>query len=411
MNTIFKQSVEKVFKQSFETVKSFYKYSKFVLPITLLAVLTFIVLYIYCYRYNMVVSLDSSVAFQRITLEQFIHIASFVFIVWAFASFIPATFYLFIGKKQKKLKASIHKNLKRIDPDYNKDVVEEKFNHVFKVDNYTFPLQTASLICFFGWLFVLFPYGPLLGNPEHFKDFILVDFKGIITNIGNNAPLVTYGFLGAYFYSIQFLFRRSLQADLKPTTYMFVNMRFFISFIIVFVASLLFSGEIGVFCAFAFFVGIFPTSGINWIQRSLIRYGFPTRKTMEDGQSLYLIEGLTIWDETRLMEEGIENVQNLATTNVQELIINTNFNTNRLIDWIDQAYLIMHVSTRISNWRYYGIRSASDFLNAYGNGVNDSLVESNLVSEHEVELYHSSMNTGPNKQLITSWWQRNDLDN
>ncbi len=398
------------FKQPYETVRLVYKHSKIVLPIILMAIVTFIVLYIYCHKYNVTTSLNGSVAFPWITLGQFIQIASFVFIVLSFASFIPATFYIFIGKKQKMLKSSILMNLKRIDPECKKDVAEDKFNHVFDVNNYTLPIQLTSVICFFGWILVLFPYGPLLGDPVLFKSLILADFKGTITNIRNNSPLVTYGFLGAYFYSIQLLFRRSLQVDLKPTMFMFVTMRFFVSFIIVFVTSLLFSREVGAFCAFAFFIGIFPTCGINWLQKILIRYGFPIRKTMDGEQSLNLIEGLTIWDETRLLEEGIENVQNLATVNVKELIINTNFNVNKLIDWIDQAHLIMHVNARISAWRHIGIRTASDFLNAHGNGANESLIESRLVSKHVIELYHNSMETGPNVNLITSWRKRKDLD-
>ena len=391
------------YKQPYETVSLVYKHSKIVLPIIILAIVTFVVLCIYCHRYNAVTTLNGYVAFPWITLEQFIQIASFVFIVLAFASFIPATYYLFVGKKQKMLKPSVLKNLKKVDPECKKDVAEDRFNHIFDVNNYTLPIQLTSVICFLGWLLVLFPFGPSLGDPVLFKSFILADFKGTITNIRNNSPLVTYGFLGAYFYSIQLLFRRSLQSDLKPTIYMLVSMRFLVSFIIVFVASLLFSRDVGVFCTFAFFIGIFPTCGINWIQRILIRYGFPIRKTMDSEQSLNLVEGLTIWDETRLQEEGIENVQNLATVNVKELIINTNFNVNKLIDWIDQAYLIMHVNASINAWRHIGIRTASDFLNAHENGTNESLIQSRLVSKHVIELYHNSMEAGPNVHLITSW--------
>ncbi len=119
-----------------------------------------------------------------------------------------------------------------------------------------------------------------------------------------------------------------------------------------------------------------------------------------------MIEGLTIWDEARLLEEGIENVQNLATANVTDLIINTRFNTNRLIDWIDQACLIMHIGSLITEWKKSGIRTSSDFIYAYEEGSNESLTL--LAEKQMIELYHDSMQKDSNIQLIKSWWQERE---
>ena len=400
-----------VFNQSLQTTKKAIVRAKIMLPIIVSAVAMFVVLYIYCrgYNYQDASNISGLAAICGIKLHQLIQIAGFVFIVSAFAFFIPIIFYLFVGKKRATLRTSVHKDLKRIDPEYNKDVIDEKFKNVFDEKDYTLPVLFATSICFFGWLLVIFPHGPLLGDPDKFKEVLLVDLKNVIKGIRDNAPLVSYGFLGAYFYSIQLLYRRFLQSDLKPTVFMYVTMRVLISFIIVFVASLLIMSEIKTsnvtymqICgAFAFFIGIFPTTGISWMQKKLSRLGFATRK-MEDEQTLNLIEGLTIWDEARLLEEGIENVQNLATVNITDIIIKTRFNTDKLIDWIDQAYLIMHISSRINDWRKGGIRTASDFLFAYEKGDNGSLIK--LAEKHEIELFHGSMQKGANIQLITSWW-------
>ncbi|MCP4267147.1 MAG: hypothetical protein GY777_16520 [Candidatus Brocadiaceae bacterium] len=406
--------MKKVFKQSAQRTKVVLKRSKIMLPTIVSAVGLFVVLCIYCHGSNSGdPPLSGPAATFGIILSQLIQIAGFVFMISAFAFFIPITFYLFIGKKRETLRASVHKDLKQIDPSYKEEVIDKKFINVFNDEDYTLPVLFATYICFFGWILVFFPQGPALSSPEVFGKTVLADLKGIVREIRVNSPLVSYGFLGAYFYSIQLLFRRFMQSDLKPTVYIYVTMRILISFIIVFVLSLLtmFGDDNDVkikseiYCAFAFFVGICPTAGISWIQKKLNRFGFKTRK-LEDERSLNMIEGLTIWDEARLLEEGIENVQNLATANITNLIIHTRFNTDRLIDWIDQASLIIHIGSQITDWRKKGIRTASDFIYTYGEGSKESLV---LLAEKQViDLYHDSMQKGPNIQLIKSWWQERE---
>lgn len=47
-----------------------------------------------------------------------------------------------------------------------------------------------------------------------------------------------------------------------------------------------------------------------------------------------------MWNTYRLAEEGIENVQQLATCDVIELAIRTHYPLKTLLDWVDQAILI-----------------------------------------------------------------------
>jgi hypothetical protein len=55
------------------------------------------------------------------------------------------------------------------------------------------------------------------------------------------------------------------------------------------------------------------------------------------------LDGLNIWYESRLVEEGIEDMQNLATANMVDVILHTRVPVGRLVDWIDQAILYMHL--------------------------------------------------------------------
>lgn len=57
-------------------------------------------------------------------------------------------------------------------------------------------------------------------------------------------------------------------------------------------------------------------------------------------QSLLRISGIDVWRLNRLEEEGIEDVQHLATCDIIQLAIRTHYNLRTLVDWVDQAVLI-----------------------------------------------------------------------
>jgi hypothetical protein len=90
------------------------------------------------------------------------------------------------------------------------------------------------------------------------------------------------------------------------------------------------------------------------------------------------------------MEEGIDNIQNLVNNDLVDLMLQLRVPLPRLLDWIDQGILYMHLtnlgfeghgpavdnqagsSTQTSHThdaliklRYYGIRTASDLETAY----------------------------------------------
>ncbi len=66
----------------------------------------------------------------------------------------------------------------------------------------------------------------------------------------------------------------------------------------------------------------------------------------------------------------------------------------------------MHIGSQITDWRKGGIRASSDFIYAYEKGSKESLM---MLAENQViELYHDSMQKGPNIQLINSWWKERE---
>jgi len=85
---------------------------------------------------------------------------------------------------------------------------------------------------------------------------------------------------------------------------------------------------------------------------------------------------------SRLLEEGIEDMQNLATASLVDLMLNTRIPVERLVDWVDQSLLSLHLSNHVvegqesnhEKLRRYGIRTATDLQNVLESG-NVELVD------------------------------------
>ena len=101
------------------------------------------------------------------------------------------------------------------------------------------------------------------------------------------------------------------------------------------------SNEVEAVVAFA--VGIFPVIALQAIQRvaaSALQVVVPQ---LTPDYPLNQLDGLNIWYESRLLEEGIEDMQNLVTANFVDVILHTRVPVGRLVDWVDQAALYVHL--------------------------------------------------------------------
>ena len=94
-------------------------------------------------------------------------------------------------------------------------------------------------------------------------------------------------------------------------------------------------------------------------------------ETLDERYPLRDLDGLNVWCQARFMEEGIEDMQNLTTANLVDLMLYTRMPIGRLVDWIDQAYLYLRVGggadgveTDRAKLRRLGIRTATDLIDA-----------------------------------------------
>jgi hypothetical protein len=163
--------------------------------------------------------------------------------------------------------------------------------------------------------------------------------------------VLKFAFLGAYSFSAQMLIRRFFQNDLRPSAYANVMLRIIVVLILVAALSQLMPADnLRNQAVVAFIIGFFPLVGMQALQRTaaaILRAAVPS---LSPPYPLNQIDGLSVWYEARLLEEGIEDMQSLATANLVDVILHTRVPVGRLVDWVDQAHLYLHFDRIERGW-------------------------------------------------------------
>jgi hypothetical protein len=164
--------------------------------------------------------------------------------------------------------------------------------------------------------------------------------------------VLKFGFLGAYSFILQMLVRRFFQSDLRPSAYANALVRLIVVLILVSALDeLLPPGDFRTAAVVAFLIGFFPLAGMQAMQRfaaTTLRVVVPS---LSPPYPLNQIDGLSVWYEARLLEEGIEDMQSLATANFVDVMLHTRVPVGRLVDWVDQAQLYLHLDRLEGTWR------------------------------------------------------------
>ena len=164
--------------------------------------------------------------------------------------------------------------------------------------------------------------------------------------------VLKFGFLGAYSFVLQMLVRRFFQSDLRPAAYANALVRLIVVLILVSALyQIMPESDPREAAVIAFVIGFFPLAGMQAIQRfaaTALRAAVPS---LSPAYPLNQIDGLSVWYEARLLEEGIEDMQSLATANFVDVILHTRVPVGRLVDWVDQAHLYLHLDRLEGTWR------------------------------------------------------------
>jgi diadenosine tetraphosphatase ApaH/serine/threonine PP2A family protein phosphatase len=194
---------------------------------------------------------------------------------------------------------------------------------------------------------------------------------------GTTDDALRLAFLGAYVFTLQMLMRRFFQGDLKASAYISTVVRVLTVLVVAAVvnASPVVAGaDPGTKAVIAFVIGLFPIAGLQLLQKTAWRVFGWLDNTFTTAYPLNHLDGLNVWYEARLLEEGIEDLQNLVTANIVEVMLHTRVPVGRLIDWIDQAILYLHLpaegrkathDSERDRLRRLGIRNATELLHTF----------------------------------------------
>jgi len=232
------------------------------------------------------------------------------------------------------------------------------------------PVGIATFVIAVGWV--------LVAQPESvWNSTVLLPSSYRPAGVPH-VPMETlrFAFLGAYFYILQMVIRRYFQSDLKPNAYVHATMRILVSMTLAWTVDLLMTGQSQpTRSAIAFVIGVFPLAGWQMLQALVAAPAKRFVPSLKPEYPLEEIDGLNVWYQSRLLELGIEDMQNLATANVVDVMLNTRIPVGRLVDWIDQALLVLHVErpngkgrgeSDLARLRRHGVRTATALEEALG---------------------------------------------
>jgi hypothetical protein len=204
----------------------------------------------------------------------------------------------------------------------------------------------------------------------------------------STGDMMRLAFVGAYLFTLQMLVRRYFQADLKASAYVNAVTRIVTSLSLVLVVDLSLPETSTARIAIAFIIGFFPLVGLQFMQKAAAVALRTVVPSLRNDYPLSDLDGLSVWYEARLLELGIEDMENLATANLVDVTLHSRVPVSRLVDWVDQAHLYLHLEPKKADTpsksrdtlRRLGIRTATGLEDALRPGPAGAGAAHGLVS-------------------------------
>lgn len=290
------------------------------------------------------------------------------------------------------------------------------------------PLVVATLLLAVGWIVALLNspvdlavQGQALvqdGRPK-------ADLPSIQRFIQPAYTPMTCAFLGAYFFSLQLVLLGYVRGDLRPKTYNVVAVRVLVAVILGWMLQGLVGGSPTWVLAASFLGGLVPDTVLRLIRDlpSTAMQKITDRRAsknpdvevideFEDRSPLIALDGIGIYERTRLAEEGITSVQALARHDLVDLMLSSRIPASRLIDWVDQALLFQHVTAADRRaLRKAGVRTATELLNASRlDGSREKLVKQLQDGEDRLPLILAALEGDEWLTYVQHWRDHDDTE-
>lgn len=270
------------------------------------------------------------------------------------------------------------------------------------------PVLVCAFVVTLGWIVALAPVGTGFA-PQTAAD--------VLASLVPQRTATVFGFLGVYFFSLRLIALRYARGDLKPKAYTNIMVRLLIVLVLSWVLEAIFSGQQSLMLLLAFLFGITPDEFFTWL-RQTFRDKVPASAIPQAALPLDSLEGIDLYDLARLESEGIVNVEGLAHHELIDLIIETRIPVPRLMDWIDQAVLYLHLvggedTKSRAKLRDFGIRTATDLIRAWDGAEKRKELDAfkKLLggdsAPHRLEVIRDALSDDEWFDTV-SWWRRDE---
>ena len=324
------------------------------------------------------------------------------------AALLPALLYfLYDRQKVSIVSKTFYREIVRFDPAIHTSAdAEQKYGHLinevygdksagYYLANVGLPITLSSVLIALGWLLILLPI-----NPQGLADFFSL--------VAPQPSALSFGFLGAYFFALNMVFRRYVRSDLTPKAYSHITVRLLVTTILVWAVSVLPAFQSNppspVLLIMAFCIGIVPETAIKVIKEFMRKTVGRFSESLDERDPLTNLEGIDLYDRARLSEEGVDNIENLAYHNLIDLLVQTRIPARRLADMVDQAILYLHLRgsvppaqpakhsddqapSALDYLRGYGIRTATDLIHAWRTTPNQGPSDFEVVLRKQSEEF------------------------
>jgi hypothetical protein len=303
-----------------------------------------------------------------------------------------------------------------LPPSIHADVLEDRLGQYSRADTggvttlstATVPVLLSTVLIALGWFVTLPPYD---------ADAVISTSPGVQALKLEGTP-VQLAFLGAYIFSLQMLFRRYVLKDLGGSAYVAVSIRVILAVIGIWILMAVGGRDEKYLLVAGFVLGFFPRVLWQIVGQFSKKIAGIIVPSMISQLPISDLDGLTVWNEARLEEEDIENIPNMATADLVELLLNTRLPPERIIDWTDQAILYTQLGPQEEKTgeinareklRIHGIRTATSLLWAsaeaqrQGNWESFDKILTDLKGDSAMPTLEASLTTNSNLKLIQLW--------
>ena len=275
---------------------------------------------------------------------------AFQWVFIAIASSLPGLLYYIFGRREMQaLRVNFIRDVMRLDPELvTEREAEVKYGHMVDqvhggatVRDLLFgtglPILMCTLLVTVCWTLAFSPFGDASSME--------VDTLYQLFLPGRQAFF--FGFLGAYFFGVNLVFRRYVQSDLTPKAYSHIMLRILVTTILVWAVTLLpvIDELSAILVVVAFIIGIFPETGMallrEYARKTLGDWGF--FRALQERLPLTDLEEINLYEQARLLEEGVESIEHLVHHKLPELMLRTRIPTPRLVYLFDRAALYLHL--------------------------------------------------------------------